>query len=81
MILGANLGGWPNFGGQKKKNTEIQQLACVNLFIIILNSLFYSKEDTLIDSGAIETRFENKWALIVCNRSYCMLLIMYTAIV
>ena len=32
---------------RSKKNTEIQQLAHANLFVIILNSLFYSKEDML----------------------------------
>ena len=51
----------------KKKKFEIQQLACANLFKIILNSLFYSKKSTLMHSGAVEMRLEKKWTLIVHN--------------
>jgi len=56
-----------NFWRSKKRIAEIQQLACANLFIIILNSLFYNKKDTLMDSKAIEMKWEKKQILLVHN--------------
>ena len=62
------MGGRPIFGGKKKKKKlEIQELACANLFIIILISLSNGKKGTPMNSGTIVMRCEKKRTLIVHN--------------
>ena len=52
---------------KKKKKLEIQELACANLFIIILISLSNGKKGTPMNSGTIVMRCEKKRTLIVHN--------------
>src|SRR5882762_8619063 len=48
---------------------EIEQLAHVNLIVIMLKSLLYTNTGILIIFGAIRTGPPNRWALVVRNCS------------
>ena len=50
-----------------EKIAEIEQLACANLIVVMLKSLFYAKKGIPMISGAMKTGPQNRWTLVVQN--------------